>query len=267
MLDIIAIAVFTVLINIVGTLSPVVRLAGIRTGKIAVSYSIFNILVLVSRSAHALQAPLLARYIERTIDMGPGDATACIFRIILAAAAVGTLAGLSLVPTFLNMMTALVHRFDMNRSVPQTLMHGFSKAGVIGMKQALRPPRKSDIEQMGEIKRLPKRLILINTTATSLLATGALSAMYAGYFVPELRLTAHALSPLIIGMATVMLAIFIDPFFSILTDDVLLGRQPVKRFRKYLLVLLFSRLAGIMAAQLLFLPGARLIGWMVGKIH
>ena len=63
----------TFLINLITTLSYSVRIVGIRTGRIAVSFALFNILVLVSRTANGFQAPLLASTIEKNINSGAGS--------------------------------------------------------------------------------------------------------------------------------------------------------------------------------------------------
>ena len=55
------------IINLIATYSFSARIAGVRTQKIAVSFSVYNILVLISRTANGFQAPLLANYIEKTL--------------------------------------------------------------------------------------------------------------------------------------------------------------------------------------------------------
>ena len=55
---------FTLVIHLIATLAYSVRLVGVKTGRIAVSFALFNILVLVSRTANSFQAPLLAKVIE-----------------------------------------------------------------------------------------------------------------------------------------------------------------------------------------------------------
>ncbi|CAL1521091.1 Lipid II flippase Amj [Chitinophaga sp. MM2321] len=44
--QIIIVLVLTVLINLITTLSYAVRIVGVRTGRIAITFSLFNILVL-----------------------------------------------------------------------------------------------------------------------------------------------------------------------------------------------------------------------------
>ena len=71
--QIIIVLILTFLINLITTLSYSVRIVGIRTGRIAVSFALFNILVLISRTAYGLQAPLLAKTVENNIYSGHGE--------------------------------------------------------------------------------------------------------------------------------------------------------------------------------------------------
>ncbi|HTR77465.1 MAG TPA: DUF2837 family protein, partial [Gemmatimonadaceae bacterium] len=59
-------------IHLIDTLAYSVRIAGIRTGRLAISFSLFNLFVLVSRTANSLQAPLLAKRVEMHITGGTG---------------------------------------------------------------------------------------------------------------------------------------------------------------------------------------------------
>ena len=62
------ICALTFVIHLIGTLAYAVRIAGVRTGRIAVSFALFNILVLVSRTSNSFQGPFLAKRIERNIS-------------------------------------------------------------------------------------------------------------------------------------------------------------------------------------------------------
>src|ERR1035437_4761805 len=91
--------ILTFLINLITTLSYAVRIVGIRTGRIAVSFALFNILVLVSRTAYGFQAPLLAKTIENNINTGSGN-NLSEFRLIILSCSIGTILGGFLIPTF-----------------------------------------------------------------------------------------------------------------------------------------------------------------------
>ncbi|OLN28097.1 hypothetical protein DSOL_4241 [Desulfosporosinus metallidurans] len=63
--QVIIVLILTVIISIISTLAYSVRIVGVRTGRIAVSFAVFNIFALISRTANSVQAPLLAKTIER----------------------------------------------------------------------------------------------------------------------------------------------------------------------------------------------------------
>ena len=54
------ICLLTAGINLIGTLAYAARIAGVRTGRIAMSFALFNLLVLVSRTSHSFLGPFLA---------------------------------------------------------------------------------------------------------------------------------------------------------------------------------------------------------------
>lgn len=57
----------TFVIHLIGTLAYSVRIAGIRTRRIAVSLALFSILVLVSRTANSFLGPFLAKRVESNL--------------------------------------------------------------------------------------------------------------------------------------------------------------------------------------------------------
>ena len=59
---------------------------------------------------------------------------------------------------------------------------------------------------------------------------------------------------------------FIDPFLSIMTDDVVLGKTKESLFRKYIVYMVFARIIGTIIAQIIFIPSAKLIAWVAGLI-
>ena len=62
--------VLTFVIHLIGTLAYAVRIAGVRTRRIAVSFALFNVLVLVSRTSNSFQGPFLAKRIEAALRDG-----------------------------------------------------------------------------------------------------------------------------------------------------------------------------------------------------
>ncbi len=104
-----------------------------------------------------------------------------------------------------------------------------------------------------------RRITLLNVGATALWTVGVFASLYAGVLDPSVRVTSSTLSSIINGGATIMMAVFIDPHMSGMTDDVIEGKVTEGQFRKSVVWLVGSRLAGTVAAQALLVPGALLI--------
>lgn len=86
----------TFVIHLIGTVAYSVRIAGVRTRKVAVSFALFSILVLVSRTSNMMLSPFLAKRVERGLQHA--DALLGDFRWLLLTSAVATLPACSTRP-------------------------------------------------------------------------------------------------------------------------------------------------------------------------
>ena len=250
--------VLTFVIHLISTLSYSVRIVGIRTKRIAVSFALFNIMVLVSRTANGFQAPLLANQVEKNIQNGIGE-DLFDFRIILLGATLATIVGGFLIPTFQRIFTKSVYQFSIHKSIPRLLIHGFSKSGIIQFANSLKIPDKKNVTELIKFRNIPKKIFILNIVAVAVLTVGVLASLYAGYLAPDLRTTSSTLSSIINGGATILLFIFIDPYLSGLTDDVIIGKCSEIVFRQFIIWMVVARLIGTLIAQLIFVPSAELI--------
>ncbi len=258
-----SVLILTFVIHLVATLSYAARLVGVRTGRIAVSFSLFNILVLVSRTANSLQQPLLSKRVENDLASAAGvaQASAALFRWVLLAAALATAAGALLLPSFQRLFTRAVQSFSLHRSVPRLLLHTFSKGGIQHLRDSLVVPSPRHVAVLrGRV--LPIRIMLYNTVVVAVLSVGVLSALYAGYIVPGLRVTCSALSAVVNGAATVLLFVFVDPYLSMLSDDVIAGTVSEAFFQRSVVLLVASRFVGTLVSQVLLVPAAQAIAWI-----
>lgn len=257
--------VLTFLIHLISTLSFSVRIVGIRTGRIAISIALFNILVLISRTANGFQAPILAKTVEDHIKQGIcGDETA--FRMIILSCTLATIVGALLIPTFQRVLSKAVINFSVHRSMPKLVLHGFSKAGISYFRDNITIPSRENISSIELNREFPWRIFILNMLAVAITTIGVLSAVYASYLNPEYRTTASNLSAFINGFATILMFVCIDPHLSVMTDDVALGKSSEASFRKYVIYMAFARLAGTVLAQALFIPCATLLAAVASAI-
>jgi hypothetical protein len=264
-LQLIVLCILTFIIHFIGALAYAARIAGVRTRRIAVSFALFNILVLVSRASNSFQGPFLSKRIEVNLLAGGGPLI-WDFQLLLLSASLAALLGALAVPTFQRLFTRAVDHFHENRSVPKLLLHVFAKGGLSYLKLAATAPSLDHLSGMRRKAAVPMSVIALNIGAQALLTVGVFASLYAGYLNPEFRVTAVSLSSVINGVATILLFVFIDPHLSIMTDDVIAGRTSEASFRRAVVLLAGSRVAGTLLAQVALVPAAIAIAWVAEAI-
>ena len=245
----------TFVIHLIGTLAYAVRIAGTRTRRIALSLSLFNILILISRTSNSFQSPLLAKRVEENIGAGSLQGGAADFRWLLASATVATLVGAVLIPTFQRLFARWVDAFGLRRS-PLTLLRLTVSPALIGhIRGAAVMPSWSNLRTARQ-PHIPWSVIAVNTVAMAVWSVGVFAALYAGYLRPELRVTASQMSAVVNGVATILMFVFIDPYLSLMSDDVANGKVDEPYFRRSVVWLTGSRFAGTLLAQVILVPSA-----------
>jgi Alternate to MurJ len=245
------ICLLTVCINLIGALAYAARIAGVRTGRIAISFALFNLLVLVSRLSNSFLGPFIAKRIEDRLAAGGGQALDGDFRLVLASASLAVFAGILLVPTAQRLFVRAIDWFQRNRSTALLVLRTATPSGLAAIREAIAVPSSANIKAL----KRPGEL-----------GWGVLASLYAGYLNPEFRVTASQLSAVVNGFATILLFALIDPQLSVMTDDVVEGRMEAASFRQAIVWISFSRLAGTLAAQALFLPAALAIAWIANYV-
>jgi hypothetical protein len=260
------ICLLTAVIHLIGALAYAARIAGVRTRRIAMSFALFNALVLVSRLSNGFLAPLIAKRVEVAIARGGGDQLLSDFRVMMLATTAGVLAGILLVPTAQRVFADMIERMQKRRSLARLALRSVSPAGLRSLRESATIPSFGRPDSFRPPKEIGWSVLLANAAAQAILVVGVLASIYAGYLNPEYRVTASQLSALINGFATILLFLFIDPQLSILTDDVVDGQMTEASFRRSIVWISASRLAGTLLAQALFVPAAIAIAWVAGLI-
>lgn len=253
--NLIIISVLTMIIHMVETSSYALRLAGVRINKLAVALSLLGITVLVSRTANLIQAPMTAKFIDYSKTAVQFDVLEYL-RIILLAASLGTLLGILLFPTLVNLWQRVISRFEIAGSLPKLFL-SVTVGQLKNTRHYIQRPsfRLSGLRYLG----IPKRFILLNVLVTAIYTVGVLSSLYAAHLVPELGTAASQSSGLINGIATILLTIFIDPQVGLITDKACNSELYKEKLGKIYVLLMISRFFGTLLAQFLLVPAAYLI--------
>src|SRR5215472_8794254 len=127
----------TFVIHLIGTLAYSVRIAGTRTRRIAISLSLFNILVLVSRTSNSFAAPLLAKRVEQNIAHGFFEGAASDFRWLLLSATLASILGGVCIPAVQRLLVRSVESFARHGSVIPVFLRSFTTTEVIHLRESV----------------------------------------------------------------------------------------------------------------------------------
>lgn len=169
----------TFVIHYIGTLAYAVRIAGVRTRRIAISFALFNVLVLLSRTSNTFQGPFLAKRIEASLRAGVSAHLLSDFRWLLLSATVATVVGTISVPTFQRLFSRAVAHFQANRSISKLLLHSFAKGGLSYVKLAALPS-VTHFKAIRPWREVSPSVIALNIAAQALITVAVFAALYAG---------------------------------------------------------------------------------------
>ena len=255
------ICALTFIIHIISTLAYSVRIAGIRTRRIAVSLALFSILMLLSRTSNTFLGPFLAKRVETGIDHHIAASTLLIdFRWLLFSSSLATILGAILIPTFQRAFCRAVEHFQVHRSVPKLLLHAVFKGGLSYLKTSASLPKPANVTGLRQQSGVSVSIVI----ATALWTVGAsLSTLHRGVvrrrarpqrarhlqhaFINHQRRRHHHDGRLHRHVMSGM------------TDNVIEGKIEESQFRRAVVWLVGSRLAGTLIAQFLLVPWAVVI--------
>lgn len=262
--NILLISFFTLIIHTTDTLSYAIRLAGVRTGKLAVALSLTGMIVLVSRTSNLIQGPMTGGLIDfakkTNLDVES------YFRVIIAAASAGTALAILLFPLFVTLSIRVIAHLEVAGSIPQMIKNSVS---IEKLKQVGYHLRHSGWDMLSRFRLagIPKRLMLLNCLVTAIYTVSVLAVLYASLLVPEYEATVLMSSGLINGFATIIFTILVDPQIALLTDRALQGKAEAETIQKVFIWLMISRFIGTLLAQLLLLPAAYWVAWLGPFFH
>lgn len=254
---VIKLVLLTFVIHLIDTLGYSVRLNSVKTGQVALSFSIFNLFVLVSRTANMFQAPLIGHIIGYSLvkHIDPIND----LRLAILAASVGTIAGVLVIPTFLKIFQIGVKKIALTGSVPSLVFEALSANNLKRIVKKATVPKKNMLQKL-RFREIPKRFLLLHAVVTGIYTIGVLAASYSSLLVPaQNQLAAAASSGMINGVATIMLTFFIDPKSAIITDQAIRGKRPYGDVKALVILLITTKLLGTLLGQLLFFPAAKII--------
>ncbi|NIK75492.1 hypothetical protein FHS15_000592 [Paenibacillus castaneae] len=255
---------FTFIIHFAETITYSLRLAGVRFGKLAIAISLTGIILLISRTANMVQAPLMGTLIDSARHSMDNSLIEQL-RTIIICAGLGTLAAILAFPSAVLLARRVIVHLEAAGSIPGLLRTTVSIQKIKNSRSHFRLPKLEMLSRL-RIGGVPKRLFLLNVIVTAIYTIGVLAALLASSLTKEHSIAADQASGLINGIATVMLALLIDPHIGLLTDKVIQGEKKLAALNKIFALLMLSRLLGTIVAQLFLVPAAYMILWVVSRL-
>lgn len=255
------------------------RLAGVRTGRIATSISLFNLFVTASRLAtliytlmlgplsdragNAVKALLSAAQTPQTHDLiaHVQHAFEWQLRLIIIAGMFGTILGSLMLPMFTYLYIRGVRSFERTKSLPHSLARLGNPRVVWNVLSHLRVPHYSEIFGFST-RNIPRRLLIFNVVVTGIYAIGVVAAYYASVLDVNVARTAIGISGIINGIGTIAFTFFVDPTSSIIVDEAVKGERPHEEVKAMVFYLSLTAIIGWLVSQALLWPAA----WIIAAV-
>jgi len=243
------------------------RIAGVKTGRIGTSISLFSLFVTASRFANMFYAPMLGTISDRAGHLVTASGVVVAaevtqfewqVRLIVFAGTFGTIIGALFLPAFVYLFVRGVASFERSGSIPRALLRLFDPRVWL---EALRQMRfQPALLRQFSLAHLPLKLFIGNVIVTGIYAIGVVASYYASIIQPEVVRTALSASGLVNGIATISFALIVDPTSAFLVDQAAKGERPVEQIRSMVFYLALTAIVGTLLSQLILYPAAILIG-------
>ncbi len=245
------------------------RLAGVMSGRIATSISLFNLFVTASRLASLIVVPALGALVDAAahtaMDAHQAHVAAPVLhridiqlRLIVLAGTLGTTLGALLLPTFMLLFMRGIRSFERSGSVLRALLR-LGDWHVLGaIAGSIRRPTPG-IHRRFTLDHVPRKLLVSNVIVTAIYSIGVVAAYYASDLNLVARTTATGLSGLINGIATITFTLIVDPTSAYITDQAARGERTLEEVKALVFFLALTAIVGTLLSQLLLYPAAVVI--------
>jgi hypothetical protein len=255
------------------------RLAGVRTGRIATSISLFNLFVTASRLAALIYTLMLGPLSDKAgnavkaLSSLPTSAQthalivhvqhnfAWQLRLIILAGMAGTIVGSLMLPMFTYLYVRGVRSFEQTKSLPHSLARIFNPRVAWEVLTYLRIPHYREIFSFST-RGIPRRLLIFNVVVTGIYAIGVVAAYYASVLDVNVARTAIGISGIINGIGTIAFTFFVDPTSSIIVDEAVKGERPHQEVKAMVFYLSLTAVIGWLVSQALLWPAA----WIIAAV-
>lgn len=259
------VCLLTLVIYFLGSLSLSVKIVGIRTKKMAATYSVYNLFFLLMRIANTLQAPMLSKTVETSIIAGEGPQLE-VFYLVILMSTLGSIAGALLIPTTHRFMTSAVEKAHLQNSILSIFYKAKPLMVYSHFIKSAKWPSHKNFHRLLNFENLPIRIISMNILVSCIQTVSVLSCLYAGYHNPSLRSTCLSLNGFILGISTLLSLLITEPHISILADKVAFQGADEGYFRRYLGLVIVARVLGTALSIFFLVPISHIVVFLAQRV-
>lgn len=253
------IVLLNLLFALLASTTHVSRVSAVRTKRAATAVAVFNLFFLVARMGQQVISPLLGSLSDFFTEHDlPLIELAHLLRVVLFGTTLGSLLALLLLPSLIALFDALVKAADRRGSLHTVLYSALNPKRWMAIRTCFVRPSLLSLSR-GDLKRIPRSLVLSSVLVVSTHTVGLVAAVYAGAVLPELQRTASLLSSVVNGFATVLLGILIEPSIALMTEEALREKRPTEDIYALAFLLVLSMFVGTLLSQCLMEPAKNLI--------
>jgi hypothetical protein len=244
--------------SIVDTLAYGVRTSGVLTRKLAISLSLFNILVIISRFSNMFSAPILGNFPDKVYQgVYTVENVRAALQLDLLFVIGGVIIGGLLMPTLIKLFQRGIQVLEEVGTLPKTIVYGLRH--LREFPRQFSPPKLRYLAEFGNFRVLPYQFLIYNIFVTCFYSIGVMSTVLAASVDHSVAGTAILLSGIVNGIATMTLFIIVDPPAAVVVENCISGTRPVAHAKIMNLALTVTRLLGCLLA-LALLP------WMAAYV-
>jgi hypothetical protein len=252
------------------------RLAGVQSGRIATSISLFNLFVTASRLASLFLTPALGALADaaahgagphaQSVQPAVAQTLEMQIRMIVLAGTVGTGIGALLLPTFISLFLRGIAAFERTGSVIAALSRLADPRVAWSVLAGIRLPSLATLSRF-KPSMVPRKLLVFNVLVTAIYAIGVVAAYYASVLNLAARTTATGLSGLINGIATISFTLVVDPTSAYITDQAAKGERSLEEVKAMVFYLALTAIVGTLCSQAILYPAAVAIARAAGLFY
>jgi len=242
------------------------RYAGVKTGRIATSISLFNLFVTASRLAALFLTPSLGALADNAtrpviaakLGAVPPDAVHVFdlqMRLIVAAGTLGTIVGAILLPTFIYLFTRGIRSFERRSSVFRAVVRLGDPRVMMDVLSSIRLPEIPTVLAYTR-QAVPAKLLIGNLVVMAIYAIGVPAAYFGSVLNLDARTTAAGLSGIVNGIGTLAFTFFVDPTSALMVDQAVKEERSLDSIRAMVIGLTATAILGTIVSQLLLWPAA-----------